>query len=134
MAQVEPSLERFNPHFVHLCTSAVPSKQCKTIKKSMLFKNIFINIIILPSSMYSKCYTQGLMQKKKLIFTSFICTLLNSRLNSAKPVKKLFLFNYIIINIKILPSSMYSKWNRQDLVQRNNQSSLHSFVHFCTFA
>ena len=63
--------------------------------------------------------------------TSLICALLHSRLNSAKLVKN---DSYLLIFYKHYSTS---KFDVLEIVQVGSslvksQSSLHSFVHFCT--
>ena len=69
--------------------------------------------------------------REKIQLTSFICALLHSRLNSAKLVKKSIFFNVYFYK------HYFYEFDVFEMVQvghslNKSQSSLLSFVHFCT--
>ena len=130
MEQVGPSREKINTNFIHLCTSALPLKQCKTSKKSIFLIIYFINIIFLPNSMYSKWYMQDLGEKK--VNPHFIRVLLHSRLNNAKLVKNLFLFNYIFYKHYFI--SMFDVFEMKRVGHSREKKFKSHFTHMCTSA
>ena len=68
--------KKINSHFFHVCTSALPPKQCKTSKNLYLFNYIFTNNIIVPNSMFSKGTGRVQQRKIQCSFHSFVhsCT------------------------------------------------------------
>ena len=89
--------KKFKSHFTHMCTSALPPKQCKTSKNLFLFNYIFINIIQLPYPMYSKWCWNGIVQIKVNPHVIHLCISALTH-KQCKLVKNRFLFNYIFTN------------------------------------
>ena len=122
---------KVKPHFIHLCTSALPPKQCEKSKNRFIFHYIFINIILLLNSMYSKWYWQGLVQKKISPYFLNLCTFALPPKQCKTSKNNRFLLIYISKKDYFLPNSMYSKWYRKGLVQKKFNSH---FLHLCTSA
>ena len=87
MVQVEPSRGKKSVPTSFICALLhFRQNSAKPVKNRFLLNYIVKDNTFVPNSTYSKWYRWGLVEKNSML-TSFICALLHSRLNSAKPVK-----------------------------------------------